>query len=110
MGCSPRENVPLYELDIDELRRKANPVLPYAVFALLRYNLSLIADVLPTSAFRDCGLDPDRWYPLPRRLLSTARFALTHHRQREHNRQTLDTVRDRFDVRCGPLTDSAAIA
>jgi hypothetical protein len=46
------------------------------VFALLQYHLSLIADVLPASAFRDCGLDPDRWYPLPRRLLRTARFVV----------------------------------
>jgi hypothetical protein len=28
---------------------------------------------------------------------------LMHRREREHQRQTLDTVRDRFDVRCGPL-------
>jgi hypothetical protein len=27
----------------------------------------------------------------------------THHREREHQRRTLDTVRERFDVRCGPL-------
>jgi hypothetical protein len=29
---------------------------------------------------------------------------LTHRREREHLRRTLDTVRERFDIRCGPLS------
>lgn len=30
-------------------------------------------------------------------------FLRTHKRDREHHRKTLDTIRDRFDVRCGPV-------
>jgi hypothetical protein len=100
-------DVPLYELDMEDLRRKSNAVFPYTVFSLAQYNLSLIADSVPTKVFRDCGLDFDRWYPLPRRMLGTARFMLTHRREREHQRRTLDTVRERFDVRCGPLSHAA---
>jgi hypothetical protein len=50
------------------------------------------------------GLDFNRWYPLPRRMIGTARFMLAHRREREHLRRTLDTVRERFGVRSGPLS------
>jgi hypothetical protein len=36
-------------------------------------------------------------------MIGAARFMLTHRRERESLRRTLDTVRERFDVRCGPL-------
>jgi hypothetical protein len=39
-------------------------------------------------------------------MVGTARFMLTHRRDREHYRRTLDTVRERFDVRCGPLVQT----
>ena len=96
-------DVPLYELDIVDLLGKSKTAFPYALVSLAQYNTSLIADAVPAAVFRDCGLDFDRWYPLPRRLAGTARFMLTHRRDREHLRRALDTVRERFDVRCGPL-------
>jgi hypothetical protein len=100
-------DLPLYELDMQDLRTKSKTAFPYTLLSLAQYNLSLIADGVPTKVFRDCGLDFDRWYPLPRRMLGTARFMLTHRREREHQRRTLDTVRERFDVRCGPLSHAA---
>jgi Pyridine nucleotide-disulphide oxidoreductase len=96
-------DVRLYELDIEDLRRKSIEALPYTILSLAQYNLSLISDVVPIKALLDCGLDSDRWYPLPRRMLGMARLMLTHRRGRIHQRSTLDTVRERFDVRCGPL-------
>lgn len=96
-------DVPLYELDWPQLRRKSNAALPYALLALVEHNLSVITDNVPTKVLLECGLDFDRWFPLPRRLAATARFMLRHRRDREHNRRTLDTIRDRFGVRCGPL-------
>lgn len=102
-------HIPLYELDVQDLLRKSKKVFPYALLSLAQYNLSLIADSVPTKVFRDCGLDFDRWYPLPRRMMGTARFMLTHRREREHLRHTLDTVRERFDVRCGPLIQAARL-
>ncbi|MGV0837229.1 FAD-dependent oxidoreductase [Mycolicibacterium thermoresistibile] len=97
------KEIPLYEVDLAELWGKSHAVTPYTMFSLAQYNLSLIADAVPTKVFRDCGLDFDRWYPLPHRLAGTARFMLTHHGERDHQRRALDTVRDRFGVRCGPL-------
>jgi Pyridine nucleotide-disulphide oxidoreductase len=99
--------VPLYELDAQELRKKSNAVFPYAALSLAQHNLSLISDSVPAKVFLECGIDLDRWYPLPRRMFGTARFMLTHRREREHYRQALDTVRERFDVRCGPLMHAA---
>jgi thioredoxin reductase len=97
------KDVALYELDMPVLRRKSSLAFPCTLFTLAQYNLSLIYDAVPAKVFRDCGLDFDRWYPLPRRMAATARFMLTHRRDREHLRHALDTVRERFDVRCGLL-------
>jgi thioredoxin reductase len=97
-------DVPLYELDLPELREKSNVVFPYALFALVQHNLCLIYDNVPSRVFSENGLDFDTWYPLPRRLPGMAKFALTHRGTRERMRHVLDTVRERFDVRCGPLS------
>ncbi|MFF0817306.1 FAD-dependent oxidoreductase [Rhodococcus sp. NPDC003318] len=95
--------VPLYELDMYALRSKSVAAGPYTLITLAQYNAGLVADAVPSDVFRDFGLDFDRWYPLPRRLAGAARFAFTHRRSREQQRRTLDTVRERFGVRCGPL-------
>lgn len=96
-------DTPLYELDVQDLTQKSRTAFPYALMMLAQYNLSLMADQLPTKVFAQCGLDFDRWYPLPRRMVATARFMLTHRRLRERRRRVLDTVGRRFDLRCGPL-------
>jgi hypothetical protein len=97
------KDVPLYELDGQALRAKSRAAGPYTLVSLVQYNLSLISDSVPAKVFGECGLDFDRWFPLHRPIVGMARFALTHHREREHWRRTLDTVRERFDIRCGPL-------
>lgn len=93
---------PLYELDYDELRRKSAGVFPYVVATLLQYNLGLLFDTLPMKAFAEFGPNFDRWYPLPRQIVGQVKYRLTYRRDREHYKQTLDTVRERFDVHCGP--------
>jgi hypothetical protein len=103
-------DLPLYELDAMELRKKANPAFPMTLFALALHNLSLIFEEAPSKVFSQCGIDINNWYPLPRRTLDTARFMLTHRRERERYRRALDTVRERFDVRCGPLNSGARVS
>lgn len=97
------QEIPLYELDLQDLWSKSKPVLPYAMFVLAQYNLGLMADTVPGKVFNECGLDFDRWYPWHRRMTGVARFMLTHRRERDHQRRALQTVGDRFDVRCGRL-------
>jgi hypothetical protein len=60
--------------------------------------------------FRDCGLDFDRWYPLPRRLPGIIRFNRNKQDYIEHCRSALDRVRERYDIHCGPLPGIAAMA
>ena len=98
-------DIPLYEVDLQELRHKAPVAFPYVLFALVQHNLSLIYDNVPSRVFNENGLDFDKWYPLPRRLPGLARFLLTHRRERERQRRVLDTVHDHFGIHCGPLSE-----
>jgi hypothetical protein len=100
--------VPLYEVDLQGLRHKSPVAFPYVLFALVQHNLSLIYDNVPGRVLNENGLDFDKWYPLPRRLPGLTRFVLTHRRERERQRRVLDTVRERFDIRCGPLSEEYA--
>jgi thioredoxin reductase len=97
--------IPLYEVDWQELRDASPVAFPYVLFALVQHNLSLIYDSVPSRVFNENGLDLDKWYPLPRRLPGLMRFVLTHRRERERQRRVLDTVRERFGIRCGPLSE-----
>ncbi len=101
-------DIPLYEVDWMALRQKAPLAFPYVLFALVQHNLSLIYDNVPRRVFNENGLDFDKWYPLPRRLPGMVRFVLTHRQERERQRRVLDTVRERFNIRCGPLGAACA--
>ena len=101
-------DVPLYELDMSELRKKSQVAFPYALFALVQHNLSLIYDNVPSRVFSEQQLDFDGWYPAPRRLIGIAQFMRTHRRTREQARHILDTMGERLDVRCGPLSQDRA--
>lgn len=104
------KDLPLYELDGPALREKSTLVFPYALFTLVAHNLSLIYDNVPSRVFTENGLDFDAWYPLARRLPGMARFMLNHRRDRERSQRALDAVRQRFDVRCGPLDLGAGVS
>ena len=98
----------LYAMDMEELNSKAKPVVVFASMSLMIHNLSVISEALPKRTLMDCGLDYDRWYPMPRRAVGTISFLRHHRREREHCRQALDTLGERFDVRSGPLVQSGA--
>jgi len=95
--------LPLYEADAEELRAKTGKSPMPVVFPLTGYNLSLAFDHLPKKVFAGFGSDLLLWYPLPRRLAALMKFQLNHRRERDNNRKTLDTIRERYGVRCGPL-------
>jgi thioredoxin reductase len=103
-------DIPLYELDWQELKHKLPTAFPYVLFALVQHNLSLIYDNVPSRVFNENGLDFDKWYPLPRRLPGLVKFMLTHRSERERQRRVLDTVHDRFGIRCGPLSETYALS
>lgn len=95
--------VPLYELDLVELHRKAAPTVIYASMSLSMHNLSLLLDALPKRVLMECGLDYNLWYPIPRQVVGVVSLLRRHHRTRPHDRRTLDTIATRFGVRSGPL-------
>jgi len=94
----------LYELDIEDLQSKASNAVFYASVSLSMHNLGLVAAAVPKKVILDCGLDFDRWYPMHRRIAGSADFLRNRVRDIEHHRRALETVRDRYDVRCGPVT------
>lgn len=103
MFRSQLAEVGLYELDIADLHRTAPPVVIYASMVLTMHNLSLMIDALPKRVLMSCGLDYNLWYPVPRQIAGVVRLLRTHHRDRGHDRRTLDTIGTRFGVRSGTL-------
>lgn len=96
--------VPLYQVDGNVLMRESTPAMVAAILTLAQYNLGLAFDHLPSKVFgAGLGLDLDRWYPAPRRLVGQMKFLLGHKRQRKHYRRALDTLARRLGVLIGPV-------
>ena len=93
----------LYALDVDTLARTAPHALIYGMVTLTMHNLGLLAGALPPRIFADCGLDFDNWFPLPRRVVGSARFLATRKRDRQGYRHALDELAARYGVQGGPL-------
>jgi hypothetical protein len=100
----------LYELDLPGLGRNAPEAALAIVSTLLAYNLSYVFELVPMKAFREFGLDIDRWYPPPRRLAGQIKSFRTNKRDRDRHRKALDTFSRQASVRCGPLASSAPSA
>ncbi|MFL6061797.1 MAG: FAD-dependent oxidoreductase [Marmoricola sp.] len=97
------ESAGLYELDVEDLHTKATDAVLFASVSVTMLNLGKISKLLPPKVITGCGLDFDRWYPLPRRLAGVVGFLRTQKSDGAHHRQTLATIKRRYDVRCGPL-------
>jgi hypothetical protein len=95
--------LPLYELDADELSRQSREAWACAVVTMNLYNTGVIADNAPREVLSQNGLNFDRWYPPHRYIFGGVQFTRAYRREREHWRLALDRVRERFDVRCGPI-------
>lgn len=95
--------LPLYALDHEAMAQRNKQGLMFACAAQLILNLYLLADALPVSAFKECGLDFNRWMPFPRRLLALMRVRRERATLEPHCRQALDRYRARFDVHGGVL-------
>jgi hypothetical protein len=93
----------LYELDHVALSEKNRVLMPFAFISQVLLNVMLIIDAVPWSVIEECGLDNDRLYPLPRRLLSF--LALRRNKQKlvTQCKRALDRVKERTQIRCGVL-------
>jgi len=65
---------------------------------------------VPLKAFREFGLDIDRWYPPPRQLAGQIKTMRTNKRDRDRHRKALDTFSQQTGVRCGRLASPAPSA
>ncbi|WP_220454164.1 FAD-dependent oxidoreductase [Nocardioides immobilis] len=95
--------VPLYTTDSIALFQKSPLAGLVSLLTIAQYNLGLVADHAPAKVFQQCGLDFDRWYPLPRRFAGQLQFLIGHKRRREQYRRALDTMGERFGIDHGPV-------
>jgi len=93
----------LYELDVEQLHSKNKSIVIYASITVALHNLGVLATRLPPSVLLGCGLDYDRWFPLPRRLYAAGLTLATSRSDRRRYQETLATLGDRYDVRAGLL-------
>ena len=101
---------PLWTLDMPELIKHGRKAWYLALLNHGFLNTMLLADALPIKALNQCGLDPDRWFPLPRRLASALHVMRHKTAYVAQCKATLTTVRDRFGVDCGPHRDGTEIS
>lgn len=99
--------VPLYQGDTNILLRESTPAAIVSSFTLAQYNLGLAFDHLPAKVFQHgFGLDFDRWYPAPRRMVGQLKFVAARKRQREHYRRSLHVLADRLVAPVGPVINA----
>jgi thioredoxin reductase len=92
-----------YTLDHEGLFRKNRNAWIGASAAQAYMNQVIAVQTLPMMLLDRCGLDLDRWYPLPRRLRGLLQMKSSAERDIAHCRKVLDRVAERFEVHCGPL-------
>jgi hypothetical protein len=95
--------MPLYQLNLGALYEKSRDVFAAAISPLALYNAGLVLNALPRDVMDEFGVDLALWYPFPRRLIGGLQFMQYQKRNPHHMRKTLDVIRERFDIACGPL-------
>lgn len=92
-----------YTLDLEALFRKNRNAWVGASAAQAYMNQVIAVQTLPLMLLDRCGLDMDRWYPLPRRMAGLMRMKASASRDINHCRRSLDRVTKRFGVDAVPL-------
>ena len=93
-----------YALDLEALFRENRNAWVGASAAHAYMNQVIAVQTLPLMLLDRCGLDLDRWYPLPRRMAGLYRMKSTAAEDIAHCRRALDRVITRFDIDGGPIT------
>ena len=92
-----------YALDLEALFRENRNAWVGASAAQAYMNQVIAVQTLPLMLLDRCGLDLDRWYPLPRRMAGLLRMKASAANDVAHCRRTLDRVTERFGVEGGPV-------
>ena len=92
-----------YCLDHEALFRQNRNAWVGASAAQAYLNQVVAVQTLPMMLLDRCGLDLDRWYPLPRRMAGLIAMKSTARRDIAHCQRVLDRVAARFDIRAEAL-------
>lgn len=95
--------LPIYEMDYQAMLHKDKVAFPFAAMTQVLHNIIVIMEATPARVMTECGLDFDRWYPLPRRLLGVMKLRRHAPEYRARFRATLDALAAHYDIRCGLL-------
>ncbi|MDR9393744.1 MAG: NAD(P)-binding protein [Roseovarius sp.] len=93
----------VYEIDLARLFREDRQAWNMTAVTQSFLNTIRIVDALPMGVVNGCGLDLDRWFPLPRRALGMLDLKVNRRRYLDHCRRALDTVGADHQIRCGPI-------
>jgi hypothetical protein len=95
--------LPLYEVDLPQLSAASREASAIGIGSHMLYNMAIILNAVPRKVLAEFGTDVGRWFPMPRRLLNAVKFMRYQKRNPDHLRRSLDVMRERFNIRCGPL-------
>ncbi|WP_298838077.1 FAD-dependent oxidoreductase [uncultured Roseobacter sp.] len=92
-----------YTMDHEKLFRQNRNAWVGASAAQAYLNQVIAVQSLPMMLLDRCGLDLDRWYPLPRRMAGLYRMKARAAEDIAHCTHALDVVAQRYDVHAAPL-------
>jgi hypothetical protein len=92
-----------FTLDHEALFRQDRNAWVGASAAQAYMNQVIAVQTLPMMLLDRCGLDFDRWYPLPHRMAGLIRLKANAAGDIAHCRAALDRVANRFGIHCAPL-------
>lgn len=87
-----------YTMDLEDLFRKNRNAWVGATAAQAYLNQVIALKILPLTLLNRCGLDMDRWYPLPRRLAALVSMKRNAECDVAHCRNVLDSIARRFET------------
>ena len=92
-----------YAIDLEALFRKNRNAWVGATAAQAYLSQVRAVQLLPMMLLDRCGLDLDRWFPLPRRMVGLMQLKSNAKADIAVCQRTLDRVAERFDVPCAPV-------
>ncbi|MEO1476683.1 MAG: potassium transporter, partial [Pseudomonadota bacterium] len=101
-GKLPKTEV--YAVDLTAMMDQDKRLLHMTAVTLSLVNHITFLDTIPVPDLLRCGLDIDRWFPLPRRGALIMDLKLNGHRYQRHCRASLAKVEERTGIACRPLT------
>jgi len=93
-----------YTIDMEGLFRRDRVAWVAATNTQAYLTQALAVRTLPLSLLDRCGLDFDRWFPLPRRMSALLKMKTGAAKDIPHCQRVLNRVGARFGVHAGPLT------